>query len=62
MVKEESKKLPAPVEEDEQMEERCTCKLFDWPEQVCPFANEILEAFDDCNCCPYHYKECLHNI
>lgn len=55
-------KLPPPDEEDEKMEERCTCHLFNWQNQTCPFFHEVEEREVDCNCCPYHYRNCLNNI
>jgi len=55
-------KLPAPKELTEQMYNHCTCDLFNWPEEICPFIQEINEREVECNCCPYHYRQCQDDI
>lgn len=56
----ESSGKPEPPEDA--TDEYCTCDLYNWPEQSCPYAQEILEVDDDdyCTCCIYHYRECLY--
>jgi len=41
----------------------CTCDEYDWPEEVCPFDEDVHnDPTSMCKCCPYHRGECRWDI
>jgi len=42
--------------------DKCTCKEYEWEEEVCPYIEEIHEKETLCRCCPYHVQDCLWSI
>ena len=57
------KQPPKDWEDSELFDDRCTCDEYDWPEQSCPYSEEINDDPEDyCNCCPFCTQNCFDNI
>lgn len=62
-------RLDAAIEEgreytimDEGTEEYCTCEKYNYPPDVCPFADEIHNSQEECTCCPFCRHDCWMNV
>ncbi len=56
--------MKPPVEEKWEelgLEDKCTCKEYEW-ETICPFYSDVWEEIFECECCPFHSQECFWNI
>ena len=54
---------PKGWEDSELFDDHCTCGEYDWPEQSCPYSEEINDDPEDyCNCCPFCTQNCSDNI
>jgi len=54
-----SKKLVEPVEITEEILNKCTCEIYNWSANPCPYyANQPDHENAKCNCCPHCLKKC----
>jgi len=56
------KKPPKDWEDLPEFKDRCTCKEYEWEENVCPYQDEINDKIYVCNCCPFCHQQCADDI
>lgn len=53
----------ASIDDEDIIEDECTCDKIEYEEHICPFQCEIHDDQEfKCNCCPYHTQQCADDI
>jgi len=55
--------LPEPAEITDEIRSKCTCEIYKWSANTCPYyADQPGHDNSDCNCCPHCFKKCADSV